>query len=150
MKLDIFQSDKGDCILLESKNGRRILCDGGMSSSMSEHVAPILGKLRKANKKIDFAYVSHIDQDHISGVLRLLQDELDWRVFEHQKKTKNKKVKPPKAPRPPKIGGIWHNSFGSQFSNKKLKPVEDLLAAAVPCTACDARGAVAGRRRGAL
>jgi beta-lactamase superfamily II metal-dependent hydrolase len=131
MKLDIFQSDKGDCILLESKDSKRILCDGGMSRSMNEHVAPTLGKLRKANKNIDFAYVSHIDQDHISGVLRLLQDELDWRVFEHQKSSGNKKVKPPKAARPPKIGGIWHNSFGSQLA-KKLKPVEDLLAAAVP------------------
>ena len=131
MKLDIFQSNKGDCILLESKDGRRILCDGGLGNSMSEYVAPILGKLRKANKKIDFAYVSHIDLDHISGVLRLLQDELDWRIFEYQKKKGNKKVKPPKAPRPPKIGGIWHNSFGSQLP-KRLKPVEDLLAEAVP------------------
>jgi hypothetical protein len=130
MKLDIFQSDKGDCILLQSKDGKRILCDGGMSASLSAHVAPTLGKLRKAKKVIDFAYVSHIDQDHISGVLRLLQDELDWRIFEHQKSSGNKRVKPPKAPRPPEIGGIWHNSFGSQLG--RLKPIEDLLAAAVP------------------
>jgi beta-lactamase superfamily II metal-dependent hydrolase len=130
MKLDIFQSSKGDCILLESKDGKRILCDGGMSRSLSEHVAPTLAKLRNANKSIDFAYVSHIDQDHITGVLRLLQDELDWRVFEHKKKKGNKRVKPPKAPRPPKIGGIWHNSFGSQ--TRMSKPIEDLLAAAVP------------------
>ncbi len=131
MKLDIFQSDKGDCILLESKDRKLILCDGGMSRSLSAHVAPTLGKLRSGNKKIDFAYVSHIDQDHISGVLRLLQDELDWRVFEHQKGQGNKRVKPPKAPRPPEIGGIWHNSFGSQLDGH-LKPIEDLLAAAVP------------------
>jgi hypothetical protein len=132
MKLDIFQSDKGDCILLESKDGKRILCDGGMTRSLTKHVAPNLAKLRKADKAIDFAYVSHIDMDHIAGVLRLLQDELDWRVFEHQKKSGNKKVKPPSAPRPPEIGGIWHNSFGSQLGKKKLKPIEDLLAAAVP------------------
>jgi len=93
MKLNIFQSDKGDCILLESEDGKRILCDGGMSRSMSKHVAPALGKLRKAKKNIDFAYVSHIDQDHISGVLQLMQDELDWRVFEHQKRLGNKRAK---------------------------------------------------------
>jgi len=131
MKLNIFQSDKGDCILLESEDGKRILCDGGMSRSMSKHVAPALGKLRKAKKNIDFAYVSHIDQDHISGVLQLMQDELDWRVFEHQKRLGNKRAKSPKAPRPPEIGGLWHNSFGSQLT-RRLKPVEDLLAAAVP------------------
>ena len=131
MKLSIFQSDKGDCILLESKDGKRILCDGGMSASLETHVVPALGKLRKAKKKIDFAYVSHIDQDHISGVLKLLQIELDWRIFEHQKKNGNTKVKAPALDRPPEIGGIWHNSFSSQVP-KKLKPIEDLLAAAVP------------------
>ena len=131
MKLDIFQSDKGDCILLESQDGKRILCDGGMVRSMEPHVAPVLAKLRKANKKIDFAYISHIDQDHISGTLKLLQDELDWRVFEHQKKAGNKKAKQPEVPRPPEIGGIWHNSFGSQLP-KDAGPIEDMLAAAVP------------------
>lgn len=131
MKLSIFQSDKGDCILLESKDGKRILCDGGMSKSLETHVVPALAKLRKAKKKIDFAYVSHIDQDHISGVLKLLEIELDWRIFEHQKKNGNTKVKPPELLRPPEIGGIWHNSFSSQLP-KKLKPIEDLLAAAVP------------------
>ena len=131
MKLDIFQSDKGDCILLESKDGRRILCDGGMSQSMQSHVAPVLAKLRQAKKKIDFAYVSHIDQDHIAGVLCLLQDELAWRVFEHHRKTKKKKANPPKVLRPPEFGGLWHNSFHSQLS-KNAGKVEDMLAAAVP------------------
>src|SRR5262245_26863080 len=131
MKLDIFQSDKGDCILLESQDGKRILCDGGMARSMEPHVAPVLAKLRKAKKKIDFAYVSHIDQDHISGTLKLLQDELAWRIFEHQKKAGNKRAKQPNVPRPPEIGGIWHNSFGSQLK-KRAGPIEDMIAAAVP------------------
>jgi len=131
MKLQIFHADKGDCILLESQNGKRILCDGGMSRAMKADVAPELAKLRKANKVIDFAYISHIDQDHIAGVLELLQNELEWRTFEHQKKIKNKKAKQPNVPRPPEIGGIWHNSFRSQLA-KKQEPIENLLAAAAP------------------
>ena len=131
MKLQIFQSDTGDCVLLESEDGRRILCDGGMASSMEEHVSPVLAKLRKANKVIDYIYVSHIDKDHISGVLKLLQDELAWRLYEHHKKKPNNKKKEPKVPRPPKIGGIWHNAFRAQVGTN-ADAVEDLLAASVP------------------
>ncbi len=131
MRFDIFQSDTGDCFLLESKDGRRILCDGGMSSSMKSHVSPVLARLRKAGKTIDYVYVSHIDSDHISGVLGLLQDELQWRIFDHHSKKPGSRKKAPKVPRPPKIGGIWHNAFRTQIG-KNAGPVEDLLAASVP------------------
>lgn len=131
MKLDIFQSHKGDCVLLTSKDGRRILCDGGMSTAMTDFVAPVLARLRKDNKKIDVAYVSHIDQDHISGVLRLLRDEVDWRVYEYQKSKGNTKARKPKNPRPPEIGGIWHNSFRGLQQDHDGK-IQDLIAATVP------------------
>ena len=74
MKLTVFRSEKGDCLLLTSKNGKRMLIDGGMEKSYENHVAPELGRLRDANKKVDLVYVSHIDRDHISGVLRMLDD----------------------------------------------------------------------------
>ena len=127
MKLHIFQSNKGDCILLESSDGKRILCDGGMATSMRENVRAHLGKLRKNGHALDFVYVSHVDNDHIAGVLQLLEDELEWRVFDHHKQ----KTKEPKVPRPPKIGGIWHNAFRDQVP-KKLQDIERLLAAAAP------------------
>jgi hypothetical protein len=131
MKLRIFQSHKGDCVLLESKDGHRILCDGGMSAAMTDFVAPVLSRLRSAKQKIDVAYVSHIDQDHISGVLRLLRDEVEWRVFEYQRSKKNPKATKPANPRPPEIGGIWHNSFRGQVPDNGGK-IEELLAATVP------------------
>jgi hypothetical protein len=130
MRLHIFQSDKGDCLLLEGKGGGRILCDGGMSNSMTAHVSPRLAKLRAAKERIDIAYVSHIDQDHISGVLRLLRDELDWRIFEHHKSKGHVKVKKPTNARPPEIGGIWHNAFRDQLGGAAVK-VEDMLAQSV-------------------
>src|SRR5687767_14996879 len=112
MKLTAFQSDKGDCLLLETADGkRRMLIDGGMSRAYTAHVAGPLGGLRSAGKKIDIAYISHIDQDHISGVLRLLNDEAEWVVHEHQIKNGNPGHPEPDSPRPPKIGKIYHNSF---------------------------------------
>jgi hypothetical protein len=130
MKLHIFQSEKGDCILLESKDGRLVLCDGGMASSMRGVVRNELAKFRKKKRKIDYAYVSHIDQDHISGVLALLEDELAWRVYDYHAEN-NDNVKKPNAPRPPEIGGIWHNAFHVQIG-KNSGAVADLLAAAAP------------------
>lgn len=128
MDLHIFQSDKGDCLLLEGQNSGRVLCDGGMAASMKKSVRKELAKLRSAGKSIDYAYISHIDQDHISGVLRLLEDELEWRVYDHHQTSGNPSAKP-KVPRPPAFGGIFHNAFREQVGANMGK-VTDLLAAA--------------------
>ncbi|TXG96348.1 MAG: MBL fold metallo-hydrolase [Nevskiaceae bacterium] len=130
MKLHIFQSAKGDCLLLEARDGTRILCDGGMAASMRSYVRDELAKLRTSNKKIDYIYVSHIDQDHISGALQLLEDELEWRLYEFHEE-QGTPIRKPKAPRPPEIGGIWHNAFRDQIG-KNVGEIEDTLAAAAP------------------
>ena len=83
MELEIFQSDKGDCILLSGENGGRVLCDGGMRKTMERHLRKRMGMLTDAGAQINAVYISHIDQDHISGVLRLLEDALEWKIFEH-------------------------------------------------------------------
>jgi hypothetical protein len=91
-----------------------------------------LTKLRTARKKnIDLVYVSHIDQDHIGGVLRMLDDEVLWRVHDHQRKNGNPGHKPPKAPRPPAISALWHNAFHEQL-RKNAGPIEEALAASAP------------------
>ncbi len=132
MKLHIFQSDMGDCMLLESRDKKNILCDGGMAVSMKAHVRQHLSDLRRRRQQIDYAYVSHIDSDHISGILQLLQDELEWRVFEHhQRNGSDANVRRPRVPRPPRIAAIWHNAFRDQIDQNE-GDVEKLLAAAVP------------------
>jgi beta-lactamase superfamily II metal-dependent hydrolase len=130
MRLTAFQSDKGDCLLLTNSAGtRRMLVDGGMSSSYTSHVAPELGR-----DPLDVVYISHIDRDHISGCLRLLDDEAAWRIHEFQKKSGNRHSKPPSAIRPPKVGEIWHNAFHEQLK-ENAGPVGDALAAVAPLLA---------------
>jgi beta-lactamase superfamily II metal-dependent hydrolase len=128
MKLTVFQSDKGDCLLLEGDAGGRMLVDGGMRTSYRDHVAPALGKLQAKKQTIDVVYVSHIDQDHISGVLQMMDDEVEWRIHDYQVKHGNPKHKPPASPRPPKVKHIWHNAFHVQL-NKNVGEVGDMLAA---------------------
>lgn len=127
MRLQIFQSDKGDCVLLES-SGTRVLVDGGMASSYSEHVAPALEHLRAADQALDLVYVSHIDQDHISGVLQMLDDLVAWRVYEFQRDSGNTKAKRPASLRPPEIKAIWHNAFHEQVADNEGE-IHSLLAA---------------------
>ncbi len=128
MKLKVFRSEKGDCLLLTSRTNRRMLIDGGMSASYSQHVAPELGTLHEAKRKIDLVYVSHIDQDHISGVLQMLDDEAAWRVHDYQLANGNPGHPAPENPRPPKISGIWHNAFHEQIG-KNSGAIESALAA---------------------
>lgn len=133
MHLTVFRSGKGDCLILEnSKRTARILVDGGMPEAYRSHVAPALGKLQSQDKKIDLVYLSHIDQDHIGGVLRMLDDEAAWRIHLFKKKKKvtagNKK---PGSPRPPEVRKIWHNAFHEQLQ-ENAGAVEEALAASAP------------------
>ena len=152
MQIKVFQSGKGDCLLLtDSGRQTRILVDGGMPAAYTEHVAPTLGKMRKAGEALDLVYVSHIDQDHIGGVLRLLDDEVAWRVHEHHKRNGNRAHPEPAAPRPPQIHRLWHNGF-SDLLKDNAKPIEEALAAMAPILSGAIGEAVreAGRAQGEL
>ena len=47
--------------------------------------------------------VSHIDDDHITGILRLVEDEVEWRAFEFAQ-TIDADTAEPRVARPPEIG----------------------------------------------
>ena len=128
MKLTVFQADKGDCLLLTGADETRVLIDGGLAGSYSEHVAARLGEIREAGGRLDVVYVSHIDDDHISGVLQLLEDEVAWRVHEYQLRAGNRDHEPPAVARPPEVEEIWHNAFHEQLEANS-GPIEEMLAA---------------------
>jgi beta-lactamase superfamily II metal-dependent hydrolase len=108
-------------MLLESAAGRRILVDGGRTASFEACTRPVLDSLRDANKALDLVVVSHIDADHISGIIPLLDSVGQWVAFQHRKATSTRseraKLKEPKLPRPPKIKAVWHNSWRSQLGD---------------------------------
>lgn len=130
MKLTIFQSSHGDCLLLTGKGGKNILIDGGLSDSYIKYVGPELGKMRDQGQKLDIVYISHIDKDHIEGVLQMLDDEVDWRVYEYHESSDygNRDWEEPSYERPPEIGGIWHNAFYDQVGDNEGE-IKEMLAA---------------------
>ena len=111
MKLTVLPSDKGDCLLLESPDKTTILIDGGMPDSYTGYVRDFLGRWRQQNNRpLDLVYLSHIDQDHIAGVLQLMNDLVDWRVYRHKKASGEPWDKPDFA-EPPEVKRLWHNGF---------------------------------------
>lgn len=126
MKITVLPSDKGDCLLITAKDGTTMLADGGMRGSYLKHVRPFLGERAAAGEDaIDLVYVSHIDQDHIAGVLQLMDDLVAWRVYEARK---DDGWAEPEFPRPPAPKAIWHNAFHEQVG-RNAGPIESMLAA---------------------
>jgi len=128
MRIEVFPSASGDCVLVTSSDDKRLLADAGLPEAYDAFIARQLGKLRDQQKPIDVAYVSHIDRDHIGGMLRMLDHEMKWRVFDHMQK-KGRKFRQPKVPRPPEIGQIWHNAFLDDIAKTEAVQLGTALAA---------------------
>jgi hypothetical protein len=74
--LDVLPASRGDCLLIECHRPEgpwRLLIDGGMPGDWPTLKARIKS-IPRAQRHIDLAVVSHIDADHIGGMLPLLGD----------------------------------------------------------------------------
>ena len=116
MRLRVFKVNDGDCHLLSSGDGKHMLIDGGRSSAFTDHAAKSVSDCGE----LEVVCVSHIDEDHISGIVKMLEHEVDWRIHLHEKEnppSERTAKRKPSAPRPPKIKDIWHNGFGAQLED---------------------------------
>lgn len=101
MVVTIFPANNGDSFLIETENGSIVLIDGGYVSTYREHIKPKLLELSKANKNISHLIVTHIDSDHISGIIKFIEENKQNEII--------------------KVENIWHNSYFH------LKSIEDGL-----------------------
>lgn len=67
---------QGDCALIWGRSVPVIMIDGGSTDIKQVgkyRIVPVL----KANKvsKIDYCFISHMDSDHVNGILEILEDE---------------------------------------------------------------------------
>jgi len=102
--LDVLPARKGDCLMLHfgSDDDRHlVLIDGGPSKVYKPHLAPRIKQLHASREldpgdplPVDVVLVSHVDDDHIRGILELTAGQLgnspDFRL---------------------KVTSLWHNSF---------------------------------------
>jgi len=71
-RLHVVQAEFGDCLLLEygtSGKSRFVLIDGGPSSNFADNLELVLKKVAAENPVLDLAVLSHIDNDHIVGLV---------------------------------------------------------------------------------
>jgi hypothetical protein len=116
VKLRVFFAGTGDALLLSAGQGKNVLVDGGPSSGIFDsHILPSLRGLHNADEKLDLVVITHIDDDHIDGILRLL----------HLYEQASGRGVPAGHPMDlPTITALWHNSW------KEISP--GVLATRIP------------------
>jgi ribonuclease BN (tRNA processing enzyme) len=111
LMLEALRAKHGDALLLHhgsKAKPRLIVIDGGPPGVYPDALEPRLEQLRKQQKldaatplDIDLLMVSHLDEDHIAGVLELMQ-----------------KLRDEDGPKPWRIRRVWHNAFDDILGNK--------------------------------
>ncbi len=86
----IFPALNGDSILIKI-NDYLMLIDGGYTNTFKEFIKPELIKLNSQAISLNHIIVTHIDKDHISGIIKLIKENNNSPFI--------------------KIDSIWHNSF---------------------------------------
>lgn len=130
MKLTVFHAEDGDCLLLTSRDGHTALVDGGRARSFRASTWPVLRSMAEAGDVLDLVVVSHIDADHIEGILWLLEAVAAWTVYDYQREQGNERAKEPAVERPPTITKLWHNSWTAQVGDL-AGPIQALADAVV-------------------
>ena len=112
MNIRVFQAGKGRLPAAHRRPTARESSSTGACGRTTECTSlPHSRRLREQGLDLDLVYVSHIDRDHISGVLQLMDDLVAWRVFDYQRGAGN--LDYPEPPSSPPAGDqeLWHNAF---------------------------------------
>ncbi|MDQ3689230.1 MAG: hypothetical protein M3406_04195 [Chloroflexota bacterium] len=75
--IDMMPAAQGDCLWIEygaANRPHRILVDGGTAATY-DHLRARIMRLPERDRHFDLLIVSHVDADHIEGVLMLFQDK---------------------------------------------------------------------------
>jgi len=121
-QLEAIQANEGDCFLLHYDGGDKrglILIDGGSGSTYNDFLKPRLLQLKGKAPALNLrmVIVSHIDADHITGVLDL---------FRHLNKLREDGL-----PLPFKIGTLWYNAFSKLMTAHGAAISSPVVTAAV-------------------
>lgn len=133
-KIRIVQADYGDCLILEygtASTPRFLLIDGGPENVFANHLRAELAAIGAAGHRLDLVAISHVDTDHITGLLDLLAELRDQRV----------------NGRPELVGidALWHNSFARAIdTTNEIVPQLNALAALNQMAAPQAGASILG------
>jgi beta-lactamase superfamily II metal-dependent hydrolase len=76
-RLEMLPAGHGDCLWIEygdPRQPRRVLIDGGTAGTYRRALRDRLRALPEHQRRFELLVITHIDGDHIAGILELLQD----------------------------------------------------------------------------
>ena len=141
LNIKVLPASCGDSILIsfdDKGKNKNILIDGGYGSTYKNVIKDEIIKIKNRNECIDLLIVTHIDDDHINGIIKFIEDDNlnelikevwfnSWSNFGHKpiklkhegneissKNAKNLDVKLKKL-------GIWNNEIIGQGVFRKFK-----------------------------
>lgn len=85
LNIKVLKALNGDCIIISygKKKEHNVLIDGGQGKVCFRQLCRYIDSLKKESNKIDLLVLTHIDSDHIDGILRLLsQRNFDFSMIE--------------------------------------------------------------------
>lgn len=122
--LEALEAKKGDCLLLhygKDSDPKLIVIDGGPGGVFAGSLKPRLDEIKAERSPDDplpirMVMVSHIDDDHINGILQMIGKLAD--LHERNK------------PLPYDVTTLWHNSFDDLLKNEADEMVASLKSSA--------------------
>lgn len=84
INIKVLKAFNGDCIIVSygGEEKHNILIDGGQGRVCFQQLHTYVDSVKKAGNKIDLLILTHIDSDHIDGILRLLsQKTFDFSII---------------------------------------------------------------------
>lgn len=122
LTIEALQADDGDCLLVHYERGDarpvRILVDGGSRGVYARVLRPRLEEVREGGRlDLRMVMVSHIDADHITGVLDL---------FRHMERLQDDLAEPFC-----RVRTLWHNSFERLHEGRQAATQSAAVSAAI-------------------
>lgn len=120
IRIEVYPALEGDCFLISIGNEIKtnILIDGGFAETYHDFIKPRLLRMAKRGEELDLVVVTHVDSDHIEGIIEL---------FKENGMAKNPLIIP--------INEVWHNSYRHLDSIKQkgeeLNPDEKRILAGI-------------------
>ena len=93
-RLKMYPAKNGDAFLVDA-GGTYLLIDAGFASTYQDFIAADLAQLAEAGGRLDLVVCTHIDADHIGGLLEF---------FSHNGTLAKRGIE---------VGAVWHNSLRS-------------------------------------
>lgn len=111
--LDVIRARKGDCLILHygpKEDPHYVMIDGGPRSVYGPHLKPRLQRVRESRGlddqeplPVDLLMVSHVDDDHIQGILDLTKEMITAEMDGESQLIQ--------------VLSFWHNSFDNIIGN---------------------------------